>query len=138
MAKPLRYPVYPATLPLAGEHELARIHRRGQTGVHGRSIWSERADDLVQRAGERDARIVGDRSLQVRARRGGYGDRQPTGRRLAVLAVVQGDVTRLVLELHRSGGPLPSAVHVVRYLDLPGGVVRGTPAHPLCLRRMQE
>src|SRR5438093_12575364 len=108
------------------EHERARIHRRGRTGVDGRS-HSARRGDLVQRAGEGDARILGDRSLQVRGRGDGYGDRDYTGRRLAVLAVVEGDVARVAHEGQRSGHARPGAVHVVRYLNLLGGVELGKP-----------
>src|SRR5438445_3188441 len=104
------------------EHELARTHRGGRTGVDGRSHSACRGD-LVQRAGEGDAGILGDRSLQVRGRGDGYGDRDPTRRRLAVLAVVEGDVARVVHEGQGSGRPLPGAVHVVRYLHLLGDVV---------------
>src|SRR5436190_2162182 len=110
------------------EHELARTHRRGRTGVDDPSLITVRSGDLVERAGEGDARIVGDRPLQERARRGGHGNGDPAGRRAAVLAVVEGDVTRVVIEGLRSGRrPRPGAVHVVRYLDLPGDVVLGEP-----------
>src|SRR5207249_8175334 len=110
------------------EHELARTHRRGRTGIDDPSLITVRSGDLVERAGEGDARIVGDRPLQERARRGGHGNGDPAGRRAAVLAVVEGDVTRVVIEGLRSGRrPRPGAVHVVRYLDLPGDVVLGEP-----------
>src|SRR5438093_13694867 len=108
-------------------HELAGIHRCGGTGVNGRRVGNARSDDLVQRAGERHARIVGDRSLQERARGNGYGDCDAVGRRLAVLPVVEGDVTRVVQEGQRLKRPRPGAVHVVRYLRLPGSVVLGKP-----------
>src|SRR5437763_6005421 len=110
------------------EHDLARIHRRRRTGVDGRSHTARR-DDLVQRAGERDPRILGDGSLQVRGRGDGYGNRHPVGRRLALLAVVEGDVARVAHELQRSGRPGPTAVHAVRYLSLLGGVELGDPPH---------
>src|SRR5204862_3265594 len=58
---------------------------------------------------------------------GGYGDGHPTGRRLAVLAIVQGDVPRVVQKMQRPRRPRPGAVHVVRYLNLPGVVVLGKP-----------
>src|SRR5437773_1616944 len=110
------------------EHELARIHRRGEPGVDGRSLVAVRGGDLRQRAGEGDARILGDRALEVCGRGDGYGNGQPTGRRPAVLAVVEGDVTRVVIEGQRSGRhPRPGAVHVVRHLALPGGVVLRKP-----------
>src|SRR5436190_5528741 len=110
-----------------GEHELARIHGRGRTGVDGPSVGKAPGDDLVERAGGGDARVVSDGSLQVGARGDGHGDGHPAGRRLAVLAVVEGDVARVVQEGQRSGRPRPGAVHVVRYLDLRGGVVLGHP-----------
>src|SRR5437773_2650963 len=79
-------------------------------------------------AGGGDARILGDRALEVCGRGDGYGNGQPTGRRPAVLAVVEGDVTRVVIEGQRSGRhPRPGAVHVVRHLALPGGVVLRKP-----------
>src|SRR5205814_66520 len=109
------------------EHELARIHGRGRTGVDGASVGTAPGDDLVERAGGGDARVVSDSSLQVGARGDGHGDGHPAGRRPAVLAVVEGDVTRVVQEGQRSGRPRPGAVHVVRYLDLLGGVVLGHP-----------
>src|SRR5205823_245144 len=101
------------------EHELTRTHGRGRAAVDGGSQIARRGD-LVQRAGESDARIVGDGSLQVRGGGDGRGNRHPAGRRLAVLAVVEDDVTRIVLEGQRSGRPRPGAVHVVRHLHLPG------------------
>ncbi len=109
------------------EHELTRTHGRGRAAVDGGSQIARRGD-LVQRAGESDARIVGDGSLQVRGGGDGRGNRHPAGRRLAVLAVVEDDVTRIVLEGQRSGRPRPGAVHVVRHLHLPGGAVLGNPA----------
>src|SRR5881396_17932 len=78
------------------EHELTRTHGRGRAAVDGGSQIARRGD-LVQRAGESDARIVGDGSLQVRGGGDGRGNRHPAGRRLAVLAVVEDDVTRIVL-----------------------------------------
>src|SRR5438094_885725 len=78
-------------------------------------------------AGERDARVVGDASLQERGRGDGYGDGRPTGGRLAVLAIVKRDVPRVVLEAQRPGRARPRAVHVVRYLNLRGSVVLGNP-----------
>ena len=108
------------------EHELPRIHRRSCTRVNGRSVTA-RSDDLVQRAGESDARIVGDGSLQERGGGGGYGDRHPAGRPLAVLPIVESDVPRVVHEVQRPGRPRPGAVHVVRYLNLPGDVVLREP-----------
>jgi len=61
-----------------GEHELTRIHRSGRTRVDGRSDTARRRD-LVERAGEGDARVVGDGALQVRGGRGGdgYGNGHP-------------------------------------------------------------
>ena len=109
------------------EHQLARTHLRGRTGVDGCSHAARRGD-LVQRPGEGDARIVGDRSLQVRARGGGHGDRHPAGRRLTVLAVVEGDVARVVEEGQRCRRSRPGAVHAVRYPNLLGGVVLRKPA----------
>ena len=109
------------------EHQLARAHGARRTGVNGRSIGSARRDHLVQRAGERDARILGDGSLQVGGRRDGDGDRHPAGCRLAVLAVIEGDVTRVIQEGQRLGRPRPGAVHVVRHLDPLGGIVLSKP-----------
>src|SRR5438876_3034759 len=103
------------------EHDLARIDRWGRTSVDGRA-HTARGDDLIERAGESDARILGDGSLQVRGRGDGYGNCHTAGRRLAVLAVVEGYVARVAHEGQRSGRPGPSAVHVVRYLNLLGGV----------------
>src|SRR2546422_665815 len=113
-----------------GEHQLTRIHRSGRTRVDGRSDTARRRD-LVERAGEGDARVVGDGTLQVRGGGGGdgYGNGQPPGRRLAVLAVVEGDVPCVVHEVQRPGTPRPRAVHVVRYLNLRGIVVLGNPPH---------
>src|SRR5207245_9405135 len=56
-----------------------------------------------------------------------YGDGDPVGSRLAVLAVVEGDVARVAHEGHRPGRPGPGPVHVVRYLNLLGGVELGNP-----------
>src|SRR5213078_5181137 len=109
------------------EHELARTRRGGCTAVDDLSLITVRSGDLVERAREGDARVVGDGSLQVGGRGGGYGDGHATRRRLAVLAVVEGDVTRIVIEGQRSHRPRPGAVHVVRYLHMPGGVVLGKP-----------
>src|SRR5437016_6656876 len=109
------------------EHELARTHGRSRTGVDGRPVGNARRGDLVQRAGEGDARVVGDSALQERGRGDGDGDCHPTGRRPAVLAVVEGDVTRVVKKGLRAGRPRPGAVHVVRYLHLLGGVVLTEP-----------
>src|SRR6266480_3614475 len=110
------------------EHELARAHRRGRTGVDDPSLITVRSGDLVERAREGDARIVGDSPLQERGRGDGYGNGDPAGRRPAVLAVVQGDVARVVIEALRSGRRArPGAVHVVRYPNLPGSVVLAEP-----------
>src|SRR5437762_1334797 len=127
MDEPSRYTVWPATLPVEGDHERATrveatLGASRPVGVEGGSGGAG-GGDLVQRAGEGDARIVGDRALQVRDRGDGDGDCHPPGRRLAVLAVVEGDVTRVVQEGLRSGRPRPAAVHVVRYLHLLGRVV---------------
>src|SRR5439155_10810093 len=66
--------------------------------------------------------------LQERGRGDGYGNGDPAGRRPAVLAVVQGDVARVVIEHLRSRRRArPGAVHVVRYLNLSGGVVLAEP-----------
>src|SRR5205809_6402617 len=109
-----------------GEHQLARTYPGGRTGVDGRSLTA-RGDDLVQRAGDGDAGVVGDGALQVRGVGGGDGEGHSTRRRLAVLAVVQRDVPRVVQEVQRLGRPRPRAVHVVRYLNLPGDVVLREP-----------
>src|SRR5438876_338402 len=103
------------------------IQRGGCTAVDDLSLITGRSGDLVERAREGDARVVGDGSLQVGGRGGGYGDGHATRRRLAVLAVVEGDVTRIVIEGQRGHRPRPGAVHVVRYLHMPGGVVLGKP-----------
>src|SRR5439155_9422914 len=110
------------------EHQLARTYRRGRAGVDDRALVTVRSGDRVQRAGEGDTRILGDASLQVCGRGDGDRDGQATGRRPAVLAVVQGDVTRVVIEGQRSGRRAhPRAVHVVRDPDLLGGVVLTEP-----------
>src|SRR5216110_3849530 len=110
------------------EHELARTHRGGRTAVDDLSLITVRSGDLVERAREGDARIVGDGSVQERGRGDGYGNGDPAGRRPAVLAVVQGDVARVVIEHLRSRRRArPGAVHVVRYPNLPGGIVLAEP-----------
>src|SRR5207245_10661713 len=99
----------------------------GGSAVDSLSPITLRSGDRVERARQGDARVVGDGSLQVGGRGGGYGDGHATRRRLAVLAVVEGDVTRIVIEGQRGHRPRPGAVHVVRYLHMPGGVVLGKP-----------